>query len=246
MTAKLNQIIAIEKGIKSRVHGAVTDLYKVLQKSELFNGFAKTYQKNAEDGEELPSEKKRVQFVAKEVLRDIERNLSELMDVTARKDWTNCSAQSDVVIDGKVLIEGAPVSFLLFLEKQLTDVRTFIEHLPVLDESENWTLDTNSGLYKSDVTQTHRTKKTQRPIVMYDATKEHPAQTQLITEDQLVGFWNQVKQSGAVPKPTKQVLADRVEKLLISVKEARESANMTDANEVDEIGTAVFGYLFKE
>ncbi len=82
---KLNQIIAIEKGIKSRVYSNISELNKVIQKPDLFNGFSKQYQKKDEDSEELPPEKKRVQFVATEVLRDVERTLSELMDVTARK-----------------------------------------------------------------------------------------------------------------------------------------------------------------
>ena len=46
--AKLNQIIAIEKGIKSRVYGDLTELNKAIQKPDLFNGFQKTYQKNLE------------------------------------------------------------------------------------------------------------------------------------------------------------------------------------------------------
>ena len=67
--AKLNQIIAIEKGIKSRIYGDVTDLHKASQKPDLFNGFAKHYQRKDEDGEDLPPEQKHVQFAASEVLR---------------------------------------------------------------------------------------------------------------------------------------------------------------------------------
>ncbi len=42
---KLNQIVAIEKSVKSRVYGDVTDLHKSSQKAELFNGFSKNYRK---------------------------------------------------------------------------------------------------------------------------------------------------------------------------------------------------------
>ena len=64
--AKLNQIIAIEKGVKARVYGELTELHKAVQKPELFNGFSKTYQKKDDDGEDLPAEKKRVQYAATE------------------------------------------------------------------------------------------------------------------------------------------------------------------------------------
>lgn len=199
--AKLNQIIAIEKGIKSRVIGEIDALDKAIQKPDLFNGFSKEYRKKDDDGEDLPSEKKRVQYVVIEVLRSVERLTSELFEVTARKDWTNQSAVADITIEGKTIVEGVPVSYLLFLEKQLTDIRTFVGRMPVLDEADSWAKDENSGLFKTEPTQTHRTKKIAKAIVLYPATPEHPAQTQLITEDNIAGFWHQTKQSGAMPKP---------------------------------------------
>lgn len=241
---KLNQIIAVEKGVKARAYAELSELNKAVQKPDLFNGFAKSYQPKDDEGESLPPENKRVQFVAAEVLRSVERGVGELMEITARKDWTNCVASADVVVDGKTLITGAPVSFLLFLEKQLTDIRTFVGNIPVLDAAESWAKDENSGLYKTDPVLTHRTRKIQKPIVLYPATVEHPAQTQIITEDVIAGFWSQVKQSGAMPKPVKLATLERIEKLLRAVKEARESANIQDESKAPPIGAAVFGYLF--
>lgn len=240
---KLNQIIAVEKGIKSRVYGEITEMHKASQKPDLFNGFSKTYLKKDDDGEDLPPERKRVQFMVKDVLRTVERASSELMEVTARKDWTNCQAKGDVIVDGATIVKDAPVSFLLFLEKQVTDLRTFVGSLPVLDESESWTKDANSGLYKTDAIQTHRTKKLQKPIVLYPATAEHPAQTQMVTEDVIAGFWSQTKQSGAMPKPEREELLEKIEKLLRAVKEARESANIHEEVPAPQVGTAVFTYL---
>ena len=246
MTAKLNQIIAIEKGIKSRTHSVTTELYKAAQKDVLFNGFDKKYQPNEDGGEQLPSETKRVQFTSDGVMRELERSMSELFTVTARKDFTNTVAKADVVIDGVTIVKDAPVSFLLFLEKQLTDIHSFATHMPVLDDAEKWTKDTATGLYKSEVVKTHRTKKVQKPIVMYDATDKHPAQTQLITEDVIVGFWHATKHSGAIAKADKQKLLDRVNTLLNAVKEAREEANMTEELTTEDVGAKVFDYLLAE
>jgi len=242
--AKLNQVIAVEKGIKARVYAGMTDMNKIVQKGELFNGFNKSYRKLDESGEDLPSESKRVQFSANTVLQAIERGLSELMTVTARKDWTNCVATGTVKVDGKEIVKDAPVSYLLFIEKQLNDVRTLLTNLPVLDIAEDWEKDTNSGLYKTAVTSTHRTKKVQKSLVLLAPTVEHPGQAQLITEDMLVGYWDTVKHSGAMPKPAKEALLQRVEKLAIAVKEAREAANMQDEIEVPKVGTAIFAYLY--
>lgn len=241
--SKLNQIIAIEKGIKSRVVAAVTDLYKSAQKPDLFNGFAKNYRKINEADEDLPAEGKRVQYLAGEVLNSAERNLTELMNVTARKDWTNCEAKSDIVIDGTVVMKDTPVTFLLFLEKQVTDIRTFVNAIPMLDAAEDWSHDAATGLHKTKTTSTHRTKKVQKALVLYPATDKHPAQTNMITEDVIAGYWDQVKQSGAMTRDDKQALADRVEKLLRAIKEARESANMQEEIKSPDVGAAVFGYL---
>jgi len=178
-----------------------------------------------------------------EVLRAVERAMTEHINVTARKDYTNCVAKADVVIDGKIIFEKAPVSFLLFLEKQMNDMRTFASALPLLDEGESWTKDVNSGLFKAEATSTHRTKKVAKPIVLYPATVEHPAQTQIMTEDVIAGFWTQVKQSGAMPGPQKDKLIERIDALSNAIKQARESANMTDEVSVEKIGNAIFEYL---
>jgi hypothetical protein len=242
--AKLNQIIAIEKGVKARANSEITNVHKINQKPALFGGFAKTYQSIDENGEKLPAESQRVQVRSGDVLEKLEHSQSELMTIAARKDWTNMSARADVVLDGKVVLASVPATHLLFLEKQLTDAHTFFSNLPLLDEAEDWKFDENAGLYKTDPVQTHRTKKKQTPLVMYPATPEHPAQTQLITEDVISGFWNTVKMSGAMKRPDVESLVERCEALLNAVKQAREGANMTEEVDSPDVGRAVFGYLF--
>jgi hypothetical protein len=241
---KLNQVIAVEKGIKSRVHAAMGDIYKSVQKPELFNGFVKTYEKKNEEGEDLPSEKKVVQLTTDQVINVATKSLTDLFDITAAKDWTNCTASGTVAIDGQELIKDVPVSYLLFLEKQLTDLRTFVGAIPVLDNSENWNLDENSGLFKTEASKTHRTKKVQKALVLYPATDKHPAQTAQVTEDEIAGFWAQVKHSGAMQKPKKEALEARIEKLLRAIKEAREAANNVDVVETPNISSTVFSYIF--
>lgn len=243
--AKLNQIIAIEKGTKSRTYADISELHKLLQKPPLFDGFIKDYEPINAEGKQLPAERKRVQHDVKTVLTTVENLSCEYFRVAARKDWTNCIAKADVVVDGNVLIAGVPVTYLLFLEKQLNDIRTLASVLPTLDESEDWNFDENSGQYKSKEVKTHRTEKLQRPIVLYDATPEHPAQTQLITEDILAGYWRLIKFSGAMPKPKKERLIANVDKLLIATKEAREAANGNDEVDVPEVGETVFDFLLE-
>ena len=240
---RLNQVIAVEKSAKGRIMGEVTRMHQQLQKPGLLSGFSKTYQKRDEEGDDYPPERQRVQVVAGELLRQAGRLLGELFDITAQKDLANTRARADVVVNGEVLLEAVPATFLLFLEKQLTDLRTFVSAIPVLDPAEDWALDPATDMWRTEPTQTTRTKKVQRPIVLYPATTEHPAQTQLISEDVVVGTWQTVKTSGALPEPRKQQLLERIETLSRAVKQARETANAVEAPE-QSVGGKVFEFLF--
>lgn len=240
---KLNQALAIEKGEKSRGYAAISDLHKKAQKPELFTGFAKTYRKLDEDGEDFPPQGQLVQMNAEDVLRQATEAMTGFFDIEATKDWTNTVARADVVVDDIVLISNAPPTFLLFLEKQLSDLRTFVGKLPVLDSAESWTLDGNSNLYKTKTISTHKTKKTPKVIVKYAATTEHPAQTELIYMDEVVGYWDTIKQSGAIPAPRKRELLDRIDTLTKAVKTAREEANNVDC-EKKSPASAIFSHLF--
>lgn len=243
MTAKLNQILAVEKGVKAQNYGKIGEIDKTLQKSDLFNGFHKDYHKVNEDNEELPTESKRVQKTVRDELRQVIGLSTEWWNLTAMKDWTNCGAKADIVLDGGTLQRNVPVTYLLFLEKQLTDLRTMAGRLPTLDESENWTHDENSGLYKSGVVKTHRTKKVPRVLTLTPTTEHHPGTAQVYTDDIIAGHWHTTRHSGAMRKPDRERLLERIDRLLRAVKQAREQANGIEVTDEPRIGEVLFDYL---
>ncbi|MDY7013323.1 MAG: hypothetical protein SVX43_06895, partial [Cyanobacteriota bacterium] len=67
--ARLNQIIAIEKGIKSRSVQDLAQFQKAIQKPALLAGISRTYRPKDEEGELLPPESKKVEVKAEESLR---------------------------------------------------------------------------------------------------------------------------------------------------------------------------------
>ena len=241
--AKLNQIIAVEKGIKSKSFQDLTEAHHAMQKPALLSGIARSYQAKDEEGEQLPPESTKVQNRAEHVLGQIATTLTKLFDVTATKDATNCVAKADVVVDDRVLLAEVPVTYLLFLEKQLTDLHTFIKKLPVLDAADSWVFNDSADCWSTEPVRTIRTKKVPRNHVKAEATDKHPAQVEVYYEDLAVGYWSTVKFSGALPAKRVSTLLERVEKLQQAVKFAREEANAAEA--VDRrIGDKVFGYLF--
>ncbi|ALC20858.1 hypothetical protein ACH46N_18835 [Streptomyces pristinaespiralis] len=241
--AKLNQIIAVEKGVKSKSFQDITTAHQRVQKVALLAGISRTYQPKDEEGEQLPPESTRVQVKAEDVLREMSASLTRLFDVTATKDRANCSARADVVVDGRTIVPDAPVSYLLFLEKQLVDLHTFVKKLPVLDAAESWSLDPSTDWWKTDPVRTIRTKKVPRNHVKAEATDKHPAQVEVYYEDVPIGYWTTVKFSGALPARRVNELLERVEKLQNAVKFAREEANSAEVTD-QRVGDAVFGYLF--
>ena len=240
---KLNQIIAVLNGKKTQSSKDITEVYKKLQKNALFEGISRTYQPMDEDGETQPPERKSVQYSAKQAMDDARRALTDLFNVTATQDFANCDARADVVVDGQTLVENSPVTHLLFLEKQLTDLHTFVTTIPTLDAGETWNWDETADCYSSEPFITNRTKKTPRSHILYEATKEHPAQVEMYTEDVKVGEWKTIKFSGSLPATEKNQIVDRIRRLQEAVKFARETANGKD---IEQLKTAdrIFGYLF--
>ena len=241
---RLNQIIAIEKGTKTRTMRDLTDAHHALQKQALLSGISRTYQPDDEErGESLPPEMTKVQVKADDLIRRTAEVLTELFDVTATKDEANCAARADVVVDGRKLLSNIPVTSLLFLEKQLTDIHTFVKKLPVLDPSENWHRDATSGSYATDPILTVKTKKVPRNHIKSVATEHHPAQVEMYYEDVRVGQWKTIKFSGALPQERVDEILERVEKLQKAVKFAREEANNSEVKQ-QAIGKEIFGFLF--
>lgn len=240
---KLNQIIAIEKGVKTDAANALTRAYHDLQKGQLLSGIARSYQPRDDEGEQLPPESTRVQLRTDQVVADVRKALTRLFDVVATKDHANTSAMADIVVDGVTIADGVPATYLLFLEKQLVDLATFIRKLPTLDPSESWTWSDQQGAYATDPVRTTRTKKVLRNHVKAEATDRHPAQVEVYTEDVVVGYWTTTKFSGAVPASEVAELLERVNKLAEAVKRAREEANSLTVRDLTP-GAAILGYLF--
>jgi hypothetical protein len=241
--AKLCQIIAVEKSVKNKAHNGITEVYQKMQKPALLSGISRSYRPKDEMGEVLPSEKTLVQLNAVNVLKDVATVMSELFDITATKDYANCKAVADVVVGDVTIAKDVPVTYLLFLEKALTNVHTLVSKLPTLDPSEEWTFDPNVNCYTSKPAETIRTKKVPKVFTKAPATDKHPAQVEMIQEDQSVGTWTTVKFSGAMPATRVAEMLERVERLQKAVKFAREEANSREV-EQQNIGKKVFNYLF--
>lgn len=230
---KLHQLLAVQKGAKQRAYAELTEAHKLNQKETLFNGRVRTYTPATDDGERLPTESVWVQRTAQAALDLLREKEAAGFDLDFAVEATNRNASADVVVDGKVIVPNAPATWLIHVEKRLSDIKDYIDKIPTLNPSERWSLDPNTGLYRTDVIQTTRTRKVPKVIVKYEATQHHPAQTELVQIDEIAGVWNTTQTSGALPVPVKQRMLDRVGVLLDAVRVAREKANQAEVVTAD-------------
>ncbi len=247
--SKLHEIIAVASGKKGEVEKEVTGVYHRFQKPELFDGIQRTYRPRTEDGEQLPAEGKHPQLRAKDLIGEAYRRWAELFDLTLTLDVGNCVARADVEVDGQAVAKDVPVTTLLFLEKQLANVKAFVEKIPTPDPAEVWRHDAQQDMLTTPPRLTARTKKVQKPLVLFPATKEHPAQTQLTTEDVIAGDWSQTLFTTRIPANEKNDMLERIGRLQDAVKVARERGNSVEVEKRkmgDAILTFVFGALAKK
>lgn len=242
MSVKLNQIVAAEKHRKGEITGDVTKIYHRFQKPALYSGFRKTYSPKDDDGDRFPDEGVVVQSRVEDDFDVIATKLTQLFDVTLTKDVANTKALGTVRVDGSALIT-APVPFLLFLEKQLLDVRTMVSKVPVLDPSEEWMYDEGNKLHRTNTTSSIKTRKEPQVLVKYPATDKHAAQTEVYMKDVTIGTWMTTKFSGAISVKRRDDLIERVNQLITAVKYAVEEANQFQV-EQRRIGEEIFDHLF--
>lgn len=242
---KLHQTLALLKGVGSDAHGVLTRAHHDLMKGQLLSGLRKVYRpQDDEDTVTYPTEHQKVQIKAAEAIAGIIPSQVRLYDVTAARDFSNMRASADVTVDGQVIVEAAPVPYLLWLEKKFAELEVFVKKIPVLSPEFNWSRDDAEG-WVSDPVETTKTKKVKRVLTLHPGTDKHPPQVQPYDEDVVQGFWTTVRYSGALPQADVNTLLKRVRKLQDAVKVAIAEANAIDAIE-PKPGKKIFDYVFAD
>lgn len=248
---KLCEAIAVLKGIKSQTYAQMTELDKLCQKELLFKGLSKTYEPlDADDPDRPDGETSLVQQSAEEIAGSIRDALTRYFDANAAVEVGNTHAKADVVVEGETILKDVPVTYLLFLEKQLNDLHTAVGRMPVLSPEFAWHHDAGRNCFSSDEVKKVRTKKTPRVVMTAtskttakDGSVTEQQQGQVLQEDLPVGYWHTTYFSAALePARRKQLLA-RINKLRDAVKQARERAN-GDKIEQPKFGDPLLGWIF--
>lgn len=242
---KLNQVIALIQGLKQSATKKKTELYHIAQKPQLFQGLSRTYHPRNDDGFVYPAESAKVTATAQQLIDGFGEAVSELLNMCATQDWANAAAIANVSVGGVTILEAVPVPHLLFLEKQLADIKAFVAAIPTLPIDRDWTYDSNRGVYVSGPTDTTKTKKVTEFVVAYEATPEHPADVREVSNDIVEGVWSKLEFSGALPQDDLNGILKRIDALTKAVIKAREEANGMSV-EPQETASPLLAYIFGE
>lgn len=250
MPKYLSQVVAQRPDIQKRTSRLLTDAHHALLVPALLEGNSGQYEPKVDGGEELPEEFKAVTVTVREMVKQTREALVDLFNITAARDFTNGpgigldgGAVADVVVDGTVLVTDAPVPYLLWLERQLDDIRTFVDKLPTQDPGITWELYEDRGVYRSAAEVKIRQVNVPKTHVLFEPTEHQPGQGQVYQETVGVGRWTRHKFTGAVPVNEKRELQRRVAALRAAVQDARERANRVEAKD-PRPGDTLLGFLF--
>jgi hypothetical protein len=251
--ALLHEILAVEAGLKKNAGTVLEEAKDTFSKrTEHFTGHIRTYECKKEDdptkAEEAVVDRKEIVTTVDAKLRYMFDHVIKHVDAMATKDSTNQLAKADIVVDGTTIASGVPVTTLLALEDEVKAWRDVMLQIPTLQPGKSWkpAMDLGPNLFKQEFPEVKtRTAKSIRNHVKYEATKEHPAQVEMISVDEIIGLYKSDNISGAITPAAKSDLLNRVDNLHRAVKQARQRANSQEVTQV-QLGKALVGYLLTQ
>lgn len=241
---KLHELLAVESELKGEAQRALRRVQSTFDGNKLL-GEIRTYQPMEEGGEVFDDQVTVLATNVADELAMFQAAFGAWIDAAVQKETTNQQTGASIVVGESIQYDSLPAPALLNLESKLAEIRKVYAAIPTNDPRQQWEWDQDQGCYVSRPQTTYRTKKKPKSFVAYEATKEHPAQVEMFTEDMRVGTWTTTVQSGAISPSKKRKLLARIDALARAVKQARQRANDTDTIDI-RVAQWLFEYIHRE
>jgi len=245
--AKLHELLAVEGDLEGTWKKILAETLVVFNKKvTLFFGFVRKLKMFSESRQnENDEEHKAMTTTVGKKLEYMWVSTIRYFNAIAQKEATNQLAKSDLIVDGNVLIADMPATLLLGLESRLKQIRDVYDSIPTLPPGMDWEdyPDMGVDVYRTVRTEdAFKTEKSFKVQVLYPATKEHPAQVDKLSETENIGKYEKTHWAGVLSPADKMELLERVDRLIRSVKQARQRANSTQVVKLD-IGKILYEYI---
>lgn len=252
MGTMLHEVLAVEKTKSEAANHLIAETAAKFGKEHFFSGHVKTLkmlQDSPENGalELAAREERALPTTVYDTLDYVFKLWAEAEDVIFAKNMTNTTAFADILLDGKAVVGKVPVDELMGLEVRLDKIRGVLKLMPTIDAAKNWDKDPSYGenvLVARDAQVTSKTEKITTPVVLAQATKEHPAQVKEASKDVVIGTFQKRDWSGAVTAVQKSDCLKRVDDLIAAVKAARMRANKAEVIH-GNIGAIITGLILE-
>lgn len=247
--AKLHELLAVEADLQKAAQQMAADAVNTFSKKpDHFRGQVRTvsFFDDARQGENLSEEKAMVTTVD-DKLEYALKFVGKYFDAILKKETANQGAKADLIVDGQTIAKDVPATFLLGMESRFKEIREMVLAIPTLEPAIKWELDPakGDGVYSAPPTASMKTEKVISAIVLYEATKEHPAQVKETSKDVAVARIETHVTSGMWSPARKAVVIERIDAILRGIKKARQRANTVDVTEV-YIAKSLFSYMLFE
>jgi hypothetical protein len=226
--------------VSSKAHEALTTAQAVF-------GERAEYTPATVGGEQLPPQRTEVRVHAQSAVTDSVKAWETLVSALATTCFGNCEpqARADVVDPEtqRIIVAQAPVSFLLSLEKTLTEIANFVSSIPMLPTSTRWRRGAEDGMWETDPVEELHVSVEPQSKVTSEATPEHPAQVYVWDVEVVQGTWATTRYSSAYPPEDIREILNRIERLRIAITKAKHDANLAEVPKLS-VGKDVMQFLF--
>ena len=235
---KLHQVLAVEADLEGKYKRICMETLKVFGKPALFTGSHRKLESFEENSVDHPEEHQELTTTVAERVEYTSNGIGNYLDAVYQKEATNQTAMADLVIDGDVLLENMPATFLLALESRLKFIRGIYEAMPTLTSGVGWERSADKGDNIWDMKHPEEKIKTKlnfksQILVPAQFPKEGesgtslPAQIEKWEEQEPVGKFVKHIWSGMITSHQKAETLERIDKLIRGAKMARQKANST-------------------
>ena len=249
---KLHELLAVEgsrKGAWEKIKGETIGTFK--NKVSHFQANVKTLDMlSDEDKDEEQGQTDRLAMTTTVPMKlsYMSKFFEDFIDVVYQKELTNQTARHELTVNGKTITD-IPATFLLGLVPKLQAIRQIVEEIPTHAPGVEWEEDPShefEGVVRAKhPQQTNKTRRTLIPVVLYEATEEHPAQVAEREVDTVVGRFTTQQWSGMLSPAEKSGLLRRIDTLIEACVKARQKAN--EAEVIDrKIGSDLMEFILGE
>jgi hypothetical protein len=248
--AKLHELLAVESNLSAQANKTRGELIETFHKKRhLFEEKMTTFTPNAEGAQSVKEAQSDIQSTVSKEIIWVCGVMAKALDVSHQVDVANTKATADVVDEeGKTILAAVPATSLLQLEKRIKETQDLVAAIPTLDPAKGFKQDDqrDKGVYQARPVTKNRTKKVPQVLELAPATKEHPRQTQVYTEDVPIGTIQEQEWSALLTPAMKSDLLDRCDILLRAVRKARAKANEVEVEVAGhKIGKKLLDYIFQ-